>query len=132
MKRYLHLILILVSVISIGVAAEPKKGRGNANNPNADWVVRMVLEPISVPGVSSAFCSYTSQPDKRPGKAYSAQGDEGLDNAFDTSLCLVVTADPDFNNDLFPIILNDWPSECFDGVQWDVDPLPNEESCPEL
>ena len=130
--RRMFIVAALLSIALSVAAAE--QGRGNANNPNGEWVVNAVFDPlVGDPILSFAFCSFTSNPHGNLGNAYNnAQGDEGIDKAFNTSQCLVLTADPDFNQPPFPIILDDWPDECVDNIQWDSDPLPNEESCPPL
>jgi len=131
MRRMFAVAALLLVAVSISAA---EQGRGNANNPNGGWGVNTVFDPLpDTPFLSFAFCSFGSNPQVNLGNAYNnAQGDEGIDNAFNTSQCLVLTDDPDHRDETFPIILDDWPDECVDNVQWDADPLPHEESCPPL
>jgi hypothetical protein len=123
---------LFVTVSAFGADPEDR-GRGNANNPNAEWVVRAVFEEFN-DFLSFGFCSFTPNKDVDLTKAYAKQGDEGIDKAFDTSLCLVLTVFPDFVGAGLPFILDEWPDEgCANestGAPWDGDPLPFEEGCP--
>ena len=98
---------------STTVWADPSPKRGIAHSPNA--APRVVTDF----GNGFGFCAYGNRGTTKGagssgrGKAYNVgQGDEGINNAFDTFLCT--------DDGLFMI---EWPDE---GDPWDADPLPNE------
>jgi hypothetical protein len=128
-------IIIFGCIALLGSSFAWSAERGNANNPNAVLVVTEVfgLLPEFPPewGIHFAFCAMAVPGKRNLDTAYGspgAQGDEGINIAADTRLC-VSNADGTviYNPDIF-----DWPTEgCTDeGTLWDADPLPHEEGCP--
>jgi hypothetical protein len=126
-------IVILGCVALLGSSFAWSADRGNANNPNAVLVVTNVFEEVVSPGSGfySAFCAMSVPGKRNLDKAYGspgAQGDEGINIAADTRLC-ISNAD---GSHIFVEEIFEWPTEgCTDGgALWDLDPLPHEEGCP--
>jgi hypothetical protein len=88
---------------------------GTKDNPNS------ILTLITDFGNSIGLCSYrapSNAPAGRLARAYAAQGDEGINNAFDLNIC--------FHTGTFRLDLElDW-EEWSDNNGTDDDPLPHE------